>query len=419
MRALAFLSALLLLAGVALVVWDYHGGTPADLRWSSEELARLRSLSLTALPPLPADPSNHVADDPRAATFGQQLFFDARLSATGKVSCASCHLQAQGFTDGLATSRGIASTRRNAMTLIGASYASFYFWDGRKDSQWAQALAPLEDPAEHGGARTDLLRVVAAHYSAAYTTLFGPLPAVDDLARFPARASPNGDAEARARWQAMQPGDRVAVAQSFANLGKAIAAYERTLLPEATAFDRYVAALLAGQAPQGTAQLSYAAQQGARLFIGAANCTQCHSGPLLTNFEFHATGAGVPPKQGDEGRGAALSRVHGDEFNCLSAYSDANDPARDCGALRFLSADWLGLSDAFKVPTLRNLVATTPYMHDGSHAALTSVLKHYNQLLGVPRERSELLPLNLSELELRQIEAFLNTLNEPQFMPGN
>ena len=94
MRRLPLLIAAALLAG---------GGSAAGLRlalapgWTEAELALVRSLSIKSLPPLPPDPSNRVADDPRAARLGQALFFDARLSANGKVACATCHLPDRRF----------------------------------------------------------------------------------------------------------------------------------------------------------------------------------------------------------------------------------------------------------------------------------------------------------------------------------
>src|SRR5688572_4180531 len=129
--------------------------------WSKEELDQLRSLSISSLEPLPPDPSNRVADDARAAEFGQRLFFDKRLSSNGEVSCASCHLPGKVFQDGTPLAKGVGTTDRRTMSVIGTARSPWQFWDGRKDSQWAQALGPLESPVEHGGDRTQYAHIAA------------------------------------------------------------------------------------------------------------------------------------------------------------------------------------------------------------------------------------------------------------------
>ncbi|MFN3305345.1 MAG: cytochrome-c peroxidase [Roseateles sp.] len=151
-----------LLLGVAalavmLAAASEAGGAGA-WRWRADELAVLDSLRLARLPPQPADPSNAVERQPAAVALGRRLFEDARLSRNGAVSCRSCHDPARQFQDGLPVSRGIATGTRRAMPIVGAGHATWLFWDGRKDSLWAQALGPLEDPLEHGLNRTRLAR---------------------------------------------------------------------------------------------------------------------------------------------------------------------------------------------------------------------------------------------------------------------
>src|SRR5689334_8738525 len=121
--------------------------------WSDAEMDDLRSLSIAALEPLGSDPTNRVADDPRAASFGERLFFDTRLNANGQVACGTCHLRDRNFQDGRALGRGVGVTAKRTMPIATTSRAPFLFWDGRKDSQWAQALGPLESTVEHGGNR--------------------------------------------------------------------------------------------------------------------------------------------------------------------------------------------------------------------------------------------------------------------------
>src|SRR4051812_25361895 len=115
LRMAGVLGGLLMLAGlvfVGIALW------PREV-WSAQELATLRSLRLSSLPPVPADASNAVADNPRAAAFGQALFFDTRFSANGKVSCASCHQADRAFTDGLPMAKGVGTTTRTTMPLAG------------------------------------------------------------------------------------------------------------------------------------------------------------------------------------------------------------------------------------------------------------------------------------------------------------
>ncbi len=386
--------------------------------WTQAQLAVLRSLWIGSLPPLPPDPSNKVADDPRAVRLGHRLFFDTDLSRDGEVACATCHAPGLAFTDGRKRGRGVGTTARNTMTIVGAAYSPWFFWDGRKDSQWSQTLGPLESTVEHGATRTDYARVIAndLHYRTAYRALFGPLPDLADTKRFPPGAGPTDDPAARKKWAAMTPADRVAVSRVFANIGKAIAAYERKILPGPARFDRYVAALLAGKPAAAARIMPPAAVAGLKLFIGRGQCTRCHNGPLLTNFGFHNTGTpaapGTPP---DRGRRDGIKLALEDGFNCLGRYSDARPD--DCGELRFAKTKGPELDGAFKTPTLRNVSRTGPYMHAGQFATLAAVLRHYNQAPAAPTGETELHALGLKPHELEEIEAFLRTLDSPTTAP--
>ena len=377
-------------------------------QWSVDELATLQGLSLSSLPALPPDPSNTYADDPRAAALGHKLFFDTRFSANGAVACATCHLPEQQFQDGLPLAQGIGTTTRRTMSVIGTAYSPWLFWDGRKDSQWAQALGPWENPVEHGGDRTQFAHLVAAHYGAEYEALFGLLP---DLGGLPAHAGPAvGESAAVAAWAALSAEQQDAVTRIYANLGKAVAAYERQLLPGPTRFDTYVGALVAGDAATAAATFTGDEAAGLRLFIGEANCTDCHNGPLLTNNDFHNTGvpaaAGLPE---DSGRLLGAQQVVADEFNCLSVYSDA--APEQCGELRFLVVDDHDLARKFRPPSLRGVAERAPYMHAGQFATLADVLEHYNTAPAALAGHSELEPLGLSERETGQLIAFLHTLS--------
>ncbi|WP_246312536.1 cytochrome-c peroxidase [Pseudaquabacterium terrae] len=378
--------------------------------WSESELSALRGLWIGSLKPLPPDPSNRVADDPRAAEFGQRLFFDTRLSGNGKVSCASCHAPGKQFQDGtpLAT-KGLGTTDRRTMTIIGTAHSPWQFWDGRKDSQWSQALGPLESAVEHGGNRAQLAHLAARHHRTEYEALFGPLP---DLASVPAHAGPVQDPAARAAWERMTPAARDAVSRVFSNLGKAIAAYERQIMPGASRFDSYVEAAIRNDVQQMKATLTPDEVAGLRLFLGKANCLQCHNGPLFTNNDFHNTG--VPFAKGltsDTGRSAGVKQVLGDEFNCLGPYSDARP--EQCGELRFLVTDSPNQLRQYRPPSLRNVAERAPYMHAGQLDSLDQVVEHYNRAPAAPKGHSELKPLNLNDREATQLIAFLRTLSGP------
>ncbi|RPJ24913.1 MAG: methylamine utilization protein, partial [Chloroflexi bacterium] len=236
-------------------------------RWSEEELAKLRTLWIGSLQPLPADPSNKYADLPEATALGQRLFFDTRFSSNGKVACATCHLPDRIFQDGTPLAHGVGTTNRRTMTIVGTAYSPWLFWDGRKDSQWAQALGPLESPVEHGGNRTLYAHLVSEFYADEYTSLFGPLP---DLSHLPRNAGPVADAEAAANWEKMSVEDRKAVTRIYTNMGKAIAAYERLLIPGESRFDQYVETILAGEYRTANTILTEDEVAGLKLFVGQA-----------------------------------------------------------------------------------------------------------------------------------------------------
>jgi cytochrome c peroxidase len=377
--------------------------------WNAAEKRVLASLWLDQLPPLAVDPTNAVVTDPRAQRLGQQIFFDTRFSANGAVSCATCHQPAKYFTDGLPRGQAIGTSRRNTMTLVGAAYSPWLYWDGRKDSLWAQALSPLEDPQEHGGNRLQYIHILANDraYRTAYEGLFGLFP------ELPVQ-SPEQSLEEF--WAQLPPTDVDTVNRVFANLGKAIAAYESLLLPGETRFDQYVGVVLAEQDSDGL--LDDFEIAGLRLFISKANCTQCHNGPLFSNNAFHNTGLlSAPGQVPDKGRIEGVRTVRADLFNCLGEYSDALGAygeleGVDCPELRFANTgeEMLG---ALRTPSLRNVEQTAPYMHGGQLATLEAVLEHYNTAPLAMLGHNEAKPLALSRRELKQLRAFLATLSAP------
>ncbi|MDX1617122.1 MAG: cytochrome-c peroxidase, partial [Candidatus Promineifilaceae bacterium] len=203
----AWLATLLLLAWLAGACTNNNeransADNSAVGEWTEAEIRAIRSLWLDNLSELPPDPSNDVADDRQAAVLGQRLFFDPRFSANGAIACASCHQPDRYFTDGLAQAEALGRTDRGTPTIVGTAYSPWFYWDGRRDSQWAQALTPLEAAEEHGGTRVQFARFVADNpgYRSDYEALFGSLPDLSDDVRFPEIASPKGAPAARAAW---------------------------------------------------------------------------------------------------------------------------------------------------------------------------------------------------------------------------
>ncbi len=374
MRRRRSLTVLALLAVFALP----HRATASDASWSPAELRLLRSLWIGSLAPLPDDPSNAYDTDPRAAALGRRMFFDPRLSANGALACATCHPAASSFQDRKPTAEGLGPLPRRSMPLLGVAYNTWFFWDGRKDSLWAQAATPLENPLELGLTRDAVAEVVHRHYREDYAALFG---VVSD-----------------------GPRSEEATTRIFVNVAKTLAAFVRTIVPGPARFDRWVAGVL-GEA-MSPAALTPGELRGLRLFIGRARCTNCHAGPLFTNGEFHFTR--VPQTTADAGRSAAIALVQGDELNCHGPFSDAAPAA--CSALRFLDPDTRDTLRAFKTPTLRNVAARAPYMNAGQLATLAEVLRFYRD---ATHGMKELAHGDLSDAELGDLEAFLGTLTGP------
>jgi cytochrome c peroxidase len=397
------------LAGVAfgLIAALTLGGCD-EPDFTEAEKAMIASLSLSALPPLPPDPTNRYADLPAAAAFGATLFFEQRLSRDGNVSCATCHPSDRQFQDDRPLAVGVATTNRRTMPLAGVARSPWFFWDGRKDSLWSQALGPLEDAREHAGNRTAYAHFIGKEFAGRYERIFGPLP---DLSGLPKNAGPLGTEAEKAAWNGMSGEQRASIDEAFANLGKAIAAFERSIVHEPTRFDRFADAVAAGREPEGEATLSDEEIHGLKLFIGKANCVTCHNGPRFTDDHFHNTG--VSPVKGlpeDRGRETAVAQVAADPFNCLGAFRDGDEEA--CGELRFMVKSGEALKRAYKTPSLRGAATRPPYMHSGQIATLGDVVDHYNTAPGSPRGTTELHRLGLSEREQAALVAFLKTLAE-------
>lgn len=387
-----------------------------EATWNEQQVAILRSL---ALPENIETQSyefvtNRYAGLDNAERFGHRLFFDEDLSMTRDRSCASCHHPSKSFTDGLPTPiSNDAPITRNTPTIVGAGLSAWQFWDGRRDSLWSQALESLESMKEHGTPRTLVAMRVAEKHREEYEAVFGPIPDFSDGSRFPPMASPDSGVEGSAElWKQMSEEDRDLVNLAFTNIGKAIGAYEAKLVPEKSRFDEYVASLDdKGDIIGGHESLLTEKEiEGLKLFIDdeQGQCLRCHNGPMLSSFEFKAINA--PNIAGkDVGRLEGVKQLLALEFNCKSKFSDATEDM--CEELDYVKTDGMELDGAFKIPTLRNLANTAPYMHSGVFNNLGEVLQYYNRPMIEKGVHVDVEPLNMFPHKLEQLEAFLMTLN--------
>jgi cytochrome c peroxidase len=304
---------------------------------------------------------------------GRRLFFDPRLSADGKVSCATCHDPKLAFTDGKAVAEGIAGRRgpRNSPTLLNVIFNAGQFWDGRVDSLEEQAALPLINPLEMGDQSHDEI-----------------------IARL--RQVP----EYRERFQAVFGGP-----VTMKHLAQAIAAYERTLVSGDSPFDRFWAG--------DREAISEAAKRGFALFRGRARCSRCHTFndqlPFFTDFAYHNTGvaANHPAFHALARRSLALAERP-------QAEREIDALGRAEGGLelgRMLVTYQLPDLGSFKTPSLRSVARTAPYFHDGSAKTLEDVVRFYNAGGKENLNREwDLDPLGLTASEQQDLIAFLEAL---------
>jgi cytochrome c peroxidase len=293
-------------------------------------------LGLDARRPVPKD--NPLTDV--GVQLGRRLFFDPILSRNGKLACASCHDPAHGFAgrDPLAIGFDGKAGHRHAPSLFNRAYASHLFWDGRENSLEAQALKPIENPLELGNTVAEVIRRLEAH------------------TEYPARFK-----------EAFSDGINAA------NLARALASFQRTLLVGNSVIDRF----RAGE----TAALNPTQRHGLWLWESKGRCWRCHSGPNFSDDQFHNTGVSWGKEPLDLGRFAVTTK----------------EPDRG----------------KFKTPTLRGVAWTAPYMHDGSLASLEDVVQFYNRGGNANPNLDPLMaPLELTPQEVQSLVAFLQALSE-------
>ena len=400
------------------------------------------------------------SDSPQMIQLGKRFFFDPRFSETQTISCASCHDPQKSFTDGKRVATGVSETAMNAPTLINVRNNHWFFHNGRADSLEMQSMGPMENPKEHGFSRGRVIGVIRTHYQKDYEALFGKLPGLastptslpgskpvfvsDAVAAYAlgtlGSSEYQKDVLGRAHSRSVQPvvilkedaaggpstpGDfdratpeiQKEINQVFANMAAAIAAFERTIRTDDSAFDRFADRFLAN----GHAEESYVEGFGAhewngfKIFVGEGRCALCHQGSDFTDQQFHNIGLpALDSKGADLGRAQGILLAKSNPFFCEGAYfQQLNSKSESCAESHFAETENSELIGAFKTPTLRNLKDTAPYGHDGRFPKLRDVLIHYNVLIGKPavghREES-LRPLGLSEPQLSDLEAFLLSL---------
>jgi len=293
-------------------------------------------------PPLGLPPVIWPADNPYSSTrveLGRFLFFEPRISANGKVSCATCHPPEHAFAGGDPPPVGVTgkALRRRAPTLINRAYGQTEFLDGRAATLEAQIIGPVTAPDEMG--TTPKAVVEAISKIAGYASLF---------------EKAFGDPEV-----------------SFDRIQKAIASFERTILSGNSPYDRFV---------RGDKRaLSAEARQGLEIFERSGECSECHNGFNFTNEKFASLGIGPDETPRDLGR-AEITKIRRDEAR-------------------------------FKVPTLREVARTGPYMHDGRFHTLDDVLDFYRKG-GQPDRRldSRIAPFFLDQQAKAELKAFLESL---------
>ncbi len=343
------------------------------------------------LPPVPIPADN--LQTPEKIALGKKLFDDKRFSATGQVSCATCHDAKKAFTDSpLRTSEGIKkggkalTGTRNAPTVVNAAYFDVQFWDGRSPSLEDQSQHPFVNPVEMGlKDHQPILKIVRSDpaYVKAFEQVFG------------------------------KKGAQVTMKE----VSRRSRAFERTQVSGNSPFDRY---FYGGESKA----LTDAQKRGFDLYVNKGRCVSCHrieqTQALFTDNRFHNIGVGINDIQKD------VPALAGEFLQAKATLAEVDvkvlGDKRTSELGRFaISRDFEGLG-AFKTPTLRNVAVTSPYMHDGSLKTLKDVVVHYNNG-GVTKEGDPvndflsggIRPLNLTEQEIDDLVSFMEALTSPEF----
>ncbi|MDP3700466.1 MAG: cytochrome c peroxidase [Hylemonella sp.] len=353
-------------------------------------------------PKIERDTSNPYSGNARAIRLGQRLFADPGLSGSARISCASCHQPGRHFTDGSPLSLAGREPRRHTPSLMDARFQRWFGWAGSNDSLWAASLQPFLDANEMGPER------MAPRYLKASPGLWA-----DYLRVVGARQAARDETGL------------------LVDMAKILAAFQETLVSPRTPFDAYRDAVLAGDG-QAAAPYPLQAVRGYKLFVGKARCVICHSGPTFSHQEFDKVGIPVRTGTGlmDGGRYDGAKSLLASRFNALREHAAGVRRERvELTRHASTGVDMLGL---FRVPGLRGLSKTAPYMHNGSLSSLPEVVQHYSTLdevriaMASPHAHNDLditarppastffsEPLHLTPQEIQDLVSFLETLSPP------
>lgn len=438
-RAASLRAALSLMLSLALASCD---GSDAPVL-EPEVLEHLATLRYDEAEP-PPDPSNRVADYEAARRLGQRLFFDPSLSGPlldrdhdgsaptlglvgepMRVACADCHVPASRFVDTRSNhqqiSLGARWTQRRTPTLLDVAFLPFYNWDGRRDSIWGQAMGVFESEREQNASRLFVAQQMHRLHRAEYEAIFGAMPPLDDPSRFPnltperagceLTSTPTGPVSTcrgmpgdGAEFDSMTTEDQRLVTEVAVNTAKAIAAYVRVLRCGPSRFDAWL--------DGDEAALTPSEQRGAALFVGRAGCVQCHSGPFLTDGQFHNVGLSPAPvaidftDTGDRGAATGVALLADDPLSTTGEHSDGT---------RFPPPEGPALEGAFRTPPLRCLGTQPSFMHTAQLRTLEQVVAFFvrgGDRTGYPGH-NELAPLDLDAHESADLVAFLRALDGP------
>jgi cytochrome c peroxidase len=337
--------------------------------------------------PWSGDPTNKSSGNVSAIDLGERLFFDKKMSLKANLACSSCHIPEYNWTDGLKRGVGQAEVPRNTSSMMNLRYQNWFAIDGAADSLWSQNIRPMLDSKE--------LASTAAH-----------------VARY-VRNDP--DLACRYENSLDQKAQSQDEASVLVGVGKVIAAFIESLVTDLSPFDAYRNAL--ARSDQSAADLyPKAARRGLKVFLGKGECENCHSGPLFTNGEFKNIGSarlndGTVPA--DTGRFDGIHKVLGSQFNLASQYND-DTSRRSVERLTQLKVQ-SHHKGQFKVPSLRNVGYTGPYMHHGELSSLEQVMAFYSASdVNLLRSNTASVvgkPLLLSRAEQDDLVAFLRSLD--------
>ena len=363
---------------------------------AEEDSEKLRAMMMT-VEALPPSPTNRVADLPAAVQLGRSLFFDTRMSLDGTIACASCHDPNEGWSDPRPLSLGVEDREggRHSMPVQATAFQTFWFWDGRADSLWSQAIKAIESHPEMDFTRVEVARFIAEHYREPYEAIFGALPSLEGL---PQRSRPGMES-----WDALSSLQQESVERIFTNTGKVIEAYERQLLCSDTRFDQWA---------RGAVEMSNRELAGAVTFM-QEGCVDCHAGPAFSDGLFHNIGIGSGNNTPDRGRVEGMELLWDDVFSGVGPYSDDVN----FGAQKLASMEGEeGSLGAFRTPTLRGAAQRRSFGHRGHIESLTRFMDRVYDDAELESSAVGMLDRLVRGIDLDEpgdVRAFLEMLNCP------